>query len=786
MAKLVYASVFAVIATIMVVCMAHMGRTTGQKEKQVSRQIGLLFIMNCIYLVSLYMNHAVVLEWAHCLILICEVMIMYMFLMFGYRFTDVPFMEVKPVLYFVNVLVGVDVAITLLHLLTGKLYSFQVIELGQSEKYVLPELTGWYFYHIGLCMALQLILVLLMFYKACTVSKVYRFRYACISITFALGGILSFVFRRSMDFVILPIIPCITMCEGMVFFLYYQLPRIRIDKMEDFMIHNISTPVLMFDCYDELQVFNRFALEELHVEKGMALGDYVQSNNLRYILTSERRKAGKTKEFTLTLNHGERTYLIHGQEIWEKENHFGGTMLVYEDISKQEKLKDEAVFHATKDKLTGLWNREYFFEMVTKTLRDNPSIDFLLIVSDIHRFKMFNDILGKKTGDDLLITIAEGFRERKLPLWQMARVGGGRFALMMPVADYNEERFLKVTKKIVEQRDYALTVHFYLGVYHIKDLTLGVADMCDRAFMALESIKGNMRKNIAYYDDEIRKKHLRDTLNEDELTRAMKEQQFVIYLQPQIDTINNCLVGGEALARWISPKRGMIPPSEFIPAFEENCMIAQLDYYLWEAACRQLRIWKDNGRGDLSISVNISAKDFYLTDIYESITGLVEKYQIEPHNLKLEITETALVLNINEQMALVKRLQEKGFIVEIDDFGSGYSSLNSLKNINVDVLKLDMKFFEKTENPRRAEKIIESVVQLANNLDMPVIAEGVEELEQVEMLKKIGCHIIQGFYFAKPMPVDEYEHFADMYQSENIMDIIDDLKKRNLEELQGE
>ena len=162
MAKLVYASVFAVIATIMVVCMAHIGRTTEQKEKQVSRQIGLLFIMNCIYLVSLYMNHAVVLEWAHCLILICEVMIMYMFLMFGYRFTDMPFLEVKPILYFVDLLVGVDVVITLLNLFTGKLYSFQVIELGQAEKYVLPELTGWYFYHIGLCIVLQLVLVLLM------------------------------------------------------------------------------------------------------------------------------------------------------------------------------------------------------------------------------------------------------------------------------------------------------------------------------------------------------------------------------------------------------------------------------------------------------------------------------------------------------------------------------------------------------------------------------------------------------------------------------------------------
>lgn len=781
MTKLEYASIFAVIATIMVVCMTYIGRTTDTKEKHVSRQIGLILGMNCIYFVSFFVNQVNVLGGIHGILLICEVLIIDMFLIFGYRFTDVPFLEMKPLCYLVNLLIGADVVAIVMNLLTGKLFSFQVLELGQGERYVVPQLNGWYWYHLGLCIVLQAILVGMLFYKACTSSRMYRMRYAVIGVTFFVGGILSFLFRSVMNFIIFPILPCIAMCEFMVFLLYYQMPQIRSHKMRDFLIHNMTTPILIFDCYDKLQVLNRFAADELHVEKGMDLNDYIEGNNLRYILTPERRKAGKTKEFTLTLNHGEKTFLIHGQEIWGKGNHFDGTLLIYDDISKQEKLKDEAAFHATRDNLTGLWNREYFFEMVTKTLRDNPSIEFLLIVSDIHRFKMFNDILGKKTGDDLLITIAEGFRERRLPLWLMARIGGDRFALMMPVADYNEERFLQTTQKIVEQRDYALTVHFYLGVYHIKDLTLGVADMCDRAFLALESIKGNMRKNIAYYDEEIRKKHLRDTLNEDELHRAMEEQQFVIYLQPQIDTITNRLVGGEALARWISPKRGMIPPSEFIPAFEENCMIAQLDYYLWEAACRQLKIWKDNGREDLSISVNISAKDFYLTDIYESITGLVEKYDIAPHNLKLEITETALVLNVNEQMALVKRLQEKGFIIEIDDFGSGYSSLNSLKNINVDVLKLDMKFFEKSDDPKRAEKIIESVVQLAHKLDMPVIAEGVEVREQVEMLQRIGCNIVQGFYYAKPMPVDEYEHFAEMYQSENIVDLIHEIKEHNKE-----
>lgn len=782
MAKLGYASIFAIIATIMVVFMVYIGGNVDAKGKHLRRQLFLIFLINCVYLISFFTNNRLALESIHNFVLILEILAIYLFFSFCCHFTDVPFVGVKLLNNIVKILVSADCLILVINILTRKLFTFSVGEYHHGGIYLLPELTVWYWLHVCLCIFLLVVLVSMMGYKACTVLYLYRKRYIVICATFLVGAICSFGVRCGMKWIIFPVVPFVTIGEVIIYVVYYQIPMIRINKMKNFVIDNVNLPIMMFDYDDELQVVNQQAIDELRVENGLQLKDYAESNNLRYILTPERRKAGKTKEFTLTINLDETTYLIHGQELWDKGTRFVGTLLVFNDISKQEKLKDEVTYHATRDPLTGLWNREFFFEMVGKTLRENPSIDFVLIVSDFHRFKMFNDILGKKTGDDLLITIADGFRERQLPLWLMARVGGDRFALFMPAADYDEARLLNVVEKVIAQRDYALTVHYYLGVYHIRDHMLAVADMCDRAYMALESIKGNMRKNIAYYDEEIRKKHLHDTLNEDELTRAMNERQFVIYLQPQIDTINNRLIGGEALARWISPKRGMIPPSEFIPAFEENCMIAQLDYYLWEEACRQLRIWKDSGREDLSISVNISAKDFYLTDIYESITGLVEKYEIDPHNLKLEITETALVLNVSEQMALVKRLQEKGFIVEIDDFGSGYSSLNSLKNLTVDVLKLDMKFFEKTDDPRRAEKIIESVVKLAYNLDMPVIAEGVEELEQVEMLQKIGCHIVQGFYYAKPMPVEEYERFAEMYPSENISDIINNIKMRNKEE----
>ena len=294
--------------------------------------------------------------------------------------------------------------------------------------------------------------------------------------------------------------------------------------------------------------------------------------------------------------------------------------------------------------------------------------------------------------------------------------------------------------------------------------------------MVLEDVRDRRMGIIAYYDESLHDRLIVDAMSEEELTKALKEKQFEIYLQPQTDIMENKIVGAEALVRWNHPQRGMVSPNEFIPMFEETGMINELDYYVWEEACKLIAGWEKEGGLKCSISVNISAKDFYLSNIYSNITGLVEKYGINPKKLKLEITESAFALNVTEQVALVKQLQDYGFIVEIDDFGSGYSSLNSLKDIPADVLKLDMKFFERTDDAERAQKVVESIVNLAYNLKMPVIAEGVEDDEKLELLKAIGCRIVQGFYYSRPLPVKEFEKYAKSHTFEDIDVIIDELQ----------
>ncbi len=550
-------------------------------------------------------------------------------------------------------------------------------------------------------------------------------------------------------------------------------------EMKASVVDSMLNPVVMFGPDDVVVMYNDAARELLSVQDGQTLQDFVRNTNLKFILTPERRRLGQTKEFHMAIHSFGKVYLIHGREKWDEEGHYLGVFLVYDDITDQENMKQEAAYYASHDKLTGLWNRDYFFEMVNKEMDENPDIPFLMIASDIGQFKLYNEILGIVAGNELLLGIAANYRKVRKEHWVFSRISADRFALFIPKADYNEARFLSYCDDVLEQANYSLRIHNYLGVYDtcMSEYRLDPEAMYNRAFLALESIKGSMVDNVAYFDERIRTRRMAERLTIDELEHALQADEFVIYIQPQIHSKTGAVVGGETLVRWMSPKRGLVMPSEFVPLFEKNGMITKMDYHVWKLACRQLAKWSQEGHEDRSLSINISAKNFYLTDLYERITGLVEEYGIAPHRLKLEITETAFVLDIKKQMELVKRLQDYGFLVEMDDFGSGYSSLNSLKDICVDILKLDMKFFEKSENVERSKAIIAHMISLAKDLSTLVIAEGVEEEEQLQYLQSVDCDIVQGYYYSKPMSVEEYEVFMENRSTADVRTLIREIQK---------
>lgn len=777
MEKSSLAIVFIFIIIVLVVLLMQIMSNHVQNTKRIASQLMLGIFMNVLYLMSVFVSDFQTLKVIHTLVMILESWICYLFLLYTYERIHSWQVKLQTNSKVSVVLIGIENLLLLINAFTEQFFKFRPWDIG-SNTVIVIEWTWLSLLHLAGCGFILTMVVVVMLRKARRVARVYRLRYLASSVAFAIGAlvlILGKIFLVNINFFSVIIVSVCVIC---MYYIYFQYPLLRAVQMKTFAINHMTDPVLMFDYNDNLQVYNDAAERMFDVYAYYPMQEFVQKNELYYTIEERGKHREKEREFTRTKIVNGKTYLIHGQELWDQKERFVGTLIVYTDISGQERLKDEATLYATRDQLTGLWNRDYFFEIAGKTLRENPKEQFLMIATDIYHFKLFNEILGTSTGDDLLLAFAQAYRENCRRKWVFSRIGADRFALLIPKADFDEAALLKIVHGVLKRKNYSMKVHCYLGVYEIVDPTIQVDSMYDRAFMAVESMKGDMQKEIAYYEEEILNERIHETTTLDELDRALLNDEFVIYLQPQLDVEAQRVVSAEALIRWNKPGRGIVFPGEFIPIFENHGMIAKLDYYVWELACRQLAQWKEEGYFERSIAVNISAKDFYLSDLYESITGLVEKYDVDPAHLKLEITETAFVLDVKKQMELVRRLQEFGFIIEIDDFGSGYSSLNSLKEIEVDLLKMDLKFFEKTGDSKRAEKIVSSVITLANDLGMPVIAEGVETAEDVEMIRAAGCQMVQGYYYAKPMPVEDFERYLETYPYGDMKAIIEKVKNK--------
>ncbi|MDO4481644.1 MAG: EAL domain-containing protein, partial [Bacillota bacterium] len=408
------------------------------------------------------------------------------------------------------------------------------------------------------------------------------------------------------------------------------------------------------------------------------------------------------------------------------------------------------------DRLTGLYSKEYFFEMVKKQLADNPEKEYSIVCSDIDNFKLYNDVFGRAAGDILLKEIASIIKKSVGSTGFCARFDADRFICLQEKekerADRNnfstgEENKLTAMKGISMR----------WGIYEITDKSFSVDAMCDRAMLAVNSIKGNYNEFFAVYDDSLRKKLLREKEITESIEPAMEEGQIVFYLQPKYSLKDNCLAGAEALVRWVHPDWGFMSPGEFVPIFEKNGFISKLDKYIWEKVCEQLRIWKDKGMPPVAVSVNVSRADVFHMNLAEVIPEMADRYGIDPSLLHLEITESAYAEDFGQIMDTVNRLRKMGFVVEMDDFGSGFSSLNMLSRITLDILKLDMKFIQNEIAKSADHSILNDVISMAQRMNMKVVAEGVESREQMNRLREVGCDFAQGYYFAKPMPVAEFE-----------------------------
>ena len=424
------------------------------------------------------------------------------------------------------------------------------------------------------------------------------------------------------------------------------------------------------------------------------------------------------------------------------------------DAKVQEAKLDVLQKKIQEDELTGAYNRTYFFERVAEVIAKADD-EMCIVAVDVCNFKFLNETYGTEAGDQILWNIAHrlqvlGEKEHVM----VARFMSDHFYMCLSKANFEKISFPQFFETPMEE----LLIKVVYGVFFVRPKsTKTVQVMCDRARMAARKKEEHNKTYIHYYTEEEHKKIKEEREIESEMEKALLERQFCIFVQPKFDVETENVVGGETLVRWIHPTKGMIAPYKFIPLFEKNGFIIRLDYFIWEETCRLLADLKKKGYSSKPISINVSRAHFYGDELKEKLEELIQKYELSPSELELEITETTCAVDPEAIYSKVKELRKVGFRVAMDDFGSGYSSLNMLKEMPLDIIKMDLKFLDGGDAVERSRYILSSLINLAQNMQLHVVVEGVETKEQIDFLKQIGNHYVQGYYFSKPVETKIYE-----------------------------
>ena len=416
-----------------------------------------------------------------------------------------------------------------------------------------------------------------------------------------------------------------------------------------------------------------------------------------------------------------------------------------------------------RDHLTGLYNKEFFYRYVAQLDLYNSDAPADAIIFDINHFRMINERYGKDKGDKILKLVAQ----KALAIENEAggifcRSGPDTFMYYCPhLSDY-ESVLESLSVSVSDGERDENRIRMRMGVYSDVDKTLDIERRFDCAKMASDAVKGNLTHPIGCYDRSKRESEILAEQLIDDFRDAIREKQFAVFYQPKFNIRPDkpVLCSAEALVRWKHPKLGMISPGVFIPLFEENGLIEQLDHYVWSQAARQITVWKEKLNISLPVSVNVSRIDLYDPELESKLLKIAEEEHLNSGELMLEITESAYSEDQDQIVKKVTRLRELGFKIEMDDFGSGYSSLSMLSYMPIDALKLDMQFIRSAFKGRMDTRLLEAMIRLAEAFEVPTIAEGVETEEQVTALKRMGCDIIQGYYFSRPLPADEFEAFV--------------------------
>lgn len=602
--------------------------------------------------------------------------------------------------------------------------------------------------HLCLCFALSAVIFGILLVKIIKANRFYKSKYISFFAVFLITLVVNVVFLKSktyLDFSVLfySVFSIICSC-----FTLFSIPRSIQNEMLKQLSDNINIGIFCFNL-ERKCIYSNNTAKKFFLAKDEILNELKSLLALRKDFV-KRNIEIKQDDKTLTLAE-EFSYLLDSQ----KKAY--GYILKLNDITEELNKASEELFDSTHDALTGLLTRDAFYSETEKILKSDPNSQYYMICTNIKNFKLVNDLFGSEKGDEFLKEFAKKLKNTQYKTILTGRITGDRFAILLNKTEVDE---VDALQKIKELENFTVSLnyklHIFVGIYKITDINENVSSMFDKAVLAIKNISENYSVNVAYYDNDmlsILKKN-REVINA--FYDALNNNHFKMYLQPQVRCSDEKVVGAEALVRWETEKGVIHSPASFIKILEDNGLIHELDKFIWEQAVQLLQKWQLLGI-DHHISVNVSTRDFYLIPLYETFTSLVTKYGIPPQKLKLEITETALVHDLKRHKQIITDLQKFGFTIEMDDFGSGYSSLTILKNISINILKIDMMFLSKTKHKERSKKILESVIKMAQKLGIKIIVEGVEDKEQAEFLRNLNCDFFQGYLYSKPITVANFE-----------------------------
>ncbi|MBQ6503692.1 MAG: EAL domain-containing protein [Flexilinea sp.] len=421
--------------------------------------------------------------------------------------------------------------------------------------------------------------------------------------------------------------------------------------------------------------------------------------------------------------------------------------------------KGQQLISATEtDNLTGLYNRNFFYEYANRMYHEHPENPMDAFVLNIEQFHSVNALNGRNFGDHVLSVLGNEIKTYLDGTEGIAgRIEADRFDIYCRHTDAYRELYDQLQNKM-EELSHNANIRLRMGVMPWqKDME--PFQQFDQAHTACNLARGHYKKRLIIFDEKVRKREIFEQHLQNDLRRALDNHEFEVYYQPKYNIQGEApvLKSAEALIRWRHPEFGMIGPEAFIPMFERNGQISSVDKYVWEEAAQQIRVWKEKYGFILPLSVNLSRVDVFDPTLEKTLDDLLLKNGLDPSALTLEVTESAYTENADQLIRVIKGLREKGYKIEMDDFGSGYSSLNMISSMPIDILKMDRGFIQRIEHSEKDVRLVELILNIAKNLKVPVIAEGVETAGQLQILKEYGCAMVQGFYFSRPLPADQFE-----------------------------